>query len=789
MSKQRTGASNVKHTLFFGIAGFCLAVCRAGQPSVEASVEEDRAITESLKPILSKYGVPALAGAIVTDQGLGPCGVVGVRKSGMTVPATLNDLWHLGSDTKAMTATLVGLLVEQGALSWDTPVADVFPELAASFHPDFKGLTIRQLLSHRGGVRANLDWRRLAKSGGTVGEQRLQAVRLGLSEKPESLPGTQYLYSNLGYVIIGAAVEKKTGLAWEEALAKRVFGPLGMTHAGFGGAGAPGQLDQPWGHTRKGKPVAKNGPEADNPPVLGPAGRVHCTLQAWSLFVADQLRGARGQNGLLKEGTYRTLQTPAPGGEYAFGWLAVERPWGEGTVLTHSGCNTLNYAVVWLAPKRDFAVLVCCNQGDDEAAKACDAAAAALIMLQRAGGESIKLDACVERAWEVTWKRFYLPRTHLFYDYLTSYEPGRELAHLPTADEVARQVPNECGYGTGMEDGMISAGVMLSLIVDRYEVTKEESLRERAYDVFQGVRLCATAYGATGFLARAVCREDLKGIYRNSSRDQYTHAVHGLWHYFHSPLCPAETKTEIGVIVSGIADRMTRNVTPENDYDSLRADGTRDTRGISRMWNVKGHEAARLPMLYAAAWDVTGKREYFDLYRKYVGPAVGQSLTVEDRQPTYALLQMQDSMELLESLETGAVLKRQMREVMAMVSKRCAGRAANADKAAQKLDLAMLCTDWRTGEGLSPTGTYRKVWYNIRESGEAALSQLMDSGTTFPEGQRELLSRAIIRPDYDRVSSSGIFYLQAAYWKARRRAIIQGPIAMPKSADSIANIQ
>jgi hypothetical protein len=346
--------------------------------------------------------------------------------------------------------------------------------------------------------------------------------------------------------------------------------------------------------------------------------------------------------------------------------------------------------------------------------------------------------------------------------------------HLPTADEVRRQVPNECGYGTGAEDGMISAGVMLALIVDRYAVTRDETLRLRAEEVFQGIRLCATAHGVTGFLARSVCHEDLRSIYPNSSRDQYTHAVHGLWHYAHSPLCSRETKAEIGAILSAVADRMMRNVIPANDYDSLRADGTRDTRGISRMWNVKGHEAARLPMLYAAAWDVTGKREYGDLYRKYVEPAVEQSLAVEDRQATYALLQMQDSMELLESLEADTALKRKMREVMALVSKRCAARAARADKDAQKLDLTLLCTDWRTGEGLSPTGTYRKVWYNIRESGEAALAQLMDSGSVFPEEQQALLSRALFRPDYDRVSSSGIFYLQAAYWKARRRAIFKG---------------
>ena len=59
---------------------------------------------------------------------------------------------------------------------------------------------------------------------------------------------------------------------------------------------------------------------------------------------------------------------------------------------------------------------------------------------------------------------------------------------------------------------------------------------------------------------------------------------------------------------------MTRNVPPENDYDSLRADGSRDPRGISRMWNVKGHEAARLPMIYAAAREATGKRESHDRY-------------------------------------------------------------------------------------------------------------------------------------------------------------------------------
>ncbi|MBT7161949.1 MAG: hypothetical protein HN904_04175 [Victivallales bacterium] len=80
----------------------------------------------------------------------------------------------------------------------------------------------------------------------------------------------------------------------------------------------------------------------------------------------------------------------------------------------------------------------------------------------------------------------------------------------------------------------------------------------------------------------------------------------------------------------------------------------------------------------------------------------------------------------------------------------------------------MLCTNWRTDEALKWEGKYRRVWYCIRESGEAALTQLMVE-QPFPEEQKALLSRAITRLDYQRVSSNGIFYLQAAYWKLRRR--------------------
>lgn len=337
----------------------------------------DASVAAALRAVREKHGVAAIAGAILTGGGVQAAGVVGVRKAGTDVAATLDDLWHLGSDTKAMTAALVGRLVERGLLTWATKPADVFPDLAASFDPGYADVTILHLLSHRAGIAANLMWAASAKDGDVI-EQRRKAVKLAFSSPPLHAPGSRTLYSNLGFVVAGAIVERLTKKTWEEAIADEVFGPLGITGFGFGGVGTPGRTDQPWGHARNGKPVLGNGPAMDNPPVLGPAGRVHMPIREWAKFVADALRGARGEPGFLKPETYRTLQTPLFGGGYALGWAVADREWGGGSVLSHNGSNTMNFATVWIAPKKDFAVLVCLNQDSPQGA---DEAAGALIRL------------------------------------------------------------------------------------------------------------------------------------------------------------------------------------------------------------------------------------------------------------------------------------------------------------------------------------------------------------------------------------------------------------------------
>jgi len=360
----------------------------------------------------------------------------------------------------------------------------------------------------------------------------------------------------------------------------------------------------------------------------------------------------------------------------------------------------------------------------------------------------------LDLAWKQMFDVYYSPKTHLVY--------GSPLKHVAPAsvftDGFLDPDKNNAGYGAGMADCSIFGGVLLSMLVDKYEVTNDRQLAAVALDAFKGLKLCATVHGKPGFVARGVCLEDGRSVCLTSSRDQYTHFVHGLWHYFHSPLSSDATRTEIRTLISAVADRMVKNVTSENDYDFLRADDSRDPRGICRMWNVYPHEAARLPMIYAAAWDIRRDEKYFKLYRKYITPAIDQTLKlpslprskVRAIMPTYTLLQMQSSLELLYELETDKALEENILNAMSIVARMGAERAIRIDGGEER----WLCA-----------------------AGEATLAQLMAVGFEFPSQQKVLLYKSIMRSesDPDKISSCRTIHLSAAFWRARKLGLLTKP--------------
>ena len=163
------------------------------------------------------------------------------------------------------------------------------------------------------------------------------------------------------------------------------------------------------------------------------------------------------------------------------------------------------------------------------------------------------------------------------------------------------------------------------------------------------------------------------------------------------------------------------------------------------MWDVYAHEMARLPMIYAAAWDVGGDIEHYNLYRQYLPEALQDTLALPDlppqetamRIPPYSVLQMQNSLEVLYGVEQEAAMKSDIRQAMFQVAE----------------------------------FTETKLQTTNRQTGELAISQLMAEDYVFTSQHRAQLADAIMATNYE-TDPEAAYVLQGAYWKAVRNGEI-----------------
>lgn len=356
-------------------------------------------LDEMLTPYLSSYGLPALAAAVAVDGNIVASGAVGTRRAGTQTPVTTKDRFHLGSDTKAMTALLAAMLVEEGKLRWDSTLAEVFPELAGRFDSGLAKVTLTQLLSHTSGVPADnqamIDL--LEKSldqDGNLDEMRYWLVREWAPQPLVSTPGTTFAYANMNYVLVGAMIERISGRTWDELITERIFTPLELRSAGLGPQSSLGRVDAPLGHLLvDGKPKAfLAGPNGDNPSIIGPAGIAHMSVLDFARWGAwNAAEGGRGPQ-LVRPETLRRLHTPViamprkpdapagtpPGGSYALGWGQLDVEWADKPLLFHGGSNGKNLAHIWVEPSRDLAIVTMTNISNPRADDGLKALAAEL---------------------------------------------------------------------------------------------------------------------------------------------------------------------------------------------------------------------------------------------------------------------------------------------------------------------------------------------------------------------------------------------------------------------------
>jgi D-alanyl-D-alanine carboxypeptidase len=262
----------------------------AGPPALPAPSTAE-SLGELLEPIRAENGMPALGAAVVHHGAVVGIGAVGLDRVDADTPADVDDFWHIGSDGKAMTATLMARLVERGDLSWDSTVGDVLADLEP--HEDWSGVTLEQLLTHTSGMPSNphkLWMLRLIATEDPAPVARRRVLADILSEPPEHTPGSKYLYSNLGYTTAGAMAESVTSASYADLERDQVWAPLGVVDHGFG----PPPPPSPVGHAGDQHSPIEPVPVADNPPAIAPAGTMHFTLTSWAAFVSAHVDGDRG---------------------------------------------------------------------------------------------------------------------------------------------------------------------------------------------------------------------------------------------------------------------------------------------------------------------------------------------------------------------------------------------------------------------------------------------------------------------------------------------------------------
>jgi CubicO group peptidase (beta-lactamase class C family) len=287
----------MKQATIVRAASGALLLAATASSDVQAQVGPLPSSFEShVQESMQRWGLPGVVVVVVKDGEVILTKGYGTRVVGDQRAVDANTLVHVASHSKAVTATAVAMLVAAGKLSWDDPLRKHIPEFAVADSYVTDELTIRDLVSHRGGLPA-------AAIGGfrnsNVGvDALLEALR---TRRPEPFRARQ-VYSQASIALAGEVVARVSGLPWERFVREEIFAPLGMFDS----------------YTSTPDLLERFGAPAPDKNILIPArkrdGQIH--LGEWSEIGTDRLYAPAG--GIITTGSdvAKWITFLLQGGEY-----------------------------------------------------------------------------------------------------------------------------------------------------------------------------------------------------------------------------------------------------------------------------------------------------------------------------------------------------------------------------------------------------------------------------------------------------------------------------------------
>lgn len=253
--------------------------------------------------------------------------------------------YRIASCTKSFTAAAILALRDEGRVGLDSPITQFVPAFSSATLPtvDSPVPTVRMLLTMSAGLPTDDPWGDRQES---ISDADLDALlRRGLSF--DSVPGTRFAYSNLGYALLGRVVTQASGIDYRDFIAQRFLDPLGLQQTGFdstvaarGGVAAGARwLDGSWDYLKF------SGPGAFSP--IGGLFSTLTDLSTWAQWLASAFEPrseSEHTDAVLSRSSRREMQQlhrftpdlPSHPGGYGFGLFVQHYPDGE-TVVSHSG--------------------------------------------------------------------------------------------------------------------------------------------------------------------------------------------------------------------------------------------------------------------------------------------------------------------------------------------------------------------------------------------------------------------------------------------------------------------